>query len=34
MIQPTMQTGVTAIRLPDLRGGSALFTGSSRVIGR
>jgi NAD(P)-dependent dehydrogenase (short-subunit alcohol dehydrogenase family) len=34
MIQPTTQTGVTAIQLPDLRGGSALVTGFSHGIGR
>ena len=34
MIEPTPQAGATAIQLPDLRGGSALVTGSSRGIGR
>jgi NAD(P)-dependent dehydrogenase (short-subunit alcohol dehydrogenase family) len=34
MIQPATQTGVTAIQLADLRGRSALVTGSSRGIGR
>jgi hypothetical protein len=34
MIQPTAQTGVTAIQLPNLRGGTALVTGSGRGIAR
>lgn len=34
MGDPTKQTGVTAIHLPDLRGGTALVTGASRGIGQ
>jgi NAD(P)-dependent dehydrogenase (short-subunit alcohol dehydrogenase family) len=34
MTDPALQTAPTAIRLPDLRGGTALVTGASRGIGR
>ena len=34
MASPVTQAGVTAIHLPDLRGGTALVTGASRGIGR
>ena len=34
MTDPALQSGPTAIHLPDLRGGTALVTGASRGIGR
>jgi hypothetical protein len=34
MTDPAIQTGITAIHLPDLCGGTALVTGASRGIGQ